>query len=65
MDNQWSEDLRDAAAELDVRIEFISTETKRANRTERATRTAKNHIAATRAGFLPDFSHVFLDKVLP
>jgi hypothetical protein len=42
MDNQWSEDLRDAATELDITIEFISTEAKRANRAERAIRTAKN-----------------------
>ena len=36
--------------ELDITIEFISTEAKRANRAERAIRTAKNHIIATRAG---------------
>jgi hypothetical protein len=65
MDNQWSEDLRDVAVELDMHIEFISTEAKRANRAERAIRTAKNHIVATRAGFHPDFSHAFLDKCLP
>jgi hypothetical protein len=65
MDNQWSDDLRDAATELDITIEFISTEAKRANRAERAIRTAKNHIIATRAGFHPDFSHAFLDKCLP
>ncbi len=44
MDNQWSEDLRDAASDLDITIEFISTEAKRANHAERAIRTAKNHI---------------------
>ncbi len=65
MDNQWSEDLRDAARDLDITIEFISAEAKRANRAERAIRTAKNHIIATRAGFHPDFSHAFLDKCLP
>jgi hypothetical protein len=36
MDNQWSDDLRDAATELDITIKFISTEAKRANRAERA-----------------------------
>jgi hypothetical protein len=36
MDNQWSEDLRDAASDLDIAIEYISTEAKRANCTERA-----------------------------
>ncbi len=65
MDNQWSDDLRDAATELDITIEFISTEAKRANRAERAIRTAKNHIIATRAGFHPDFSYAYLDKCLP
>jgi hypothetical protein len=65
MDNQWSEDLRDVAVELDIHIEFISTEAKRINRAERAIRTAKNHIVATRAGFHPDFSRTFLDKCLP
>ncbi len=65
MDNQWSEALREVALELDIHIEFISTESKRANRAERAIRTAKNQIVATRAGFHPDFSHAFLDKCLP
>ncbi len=65
MDNQWSGDLRDAAGDLDINIELISTEAKRANRAERAIRTAKNHIIATRARFHPDFSHAFLDKCLP
>jgi hypothetical protein len=65
MDNQWSDDLRDAATELDITIEFISTKARRANRAERAIRTAKNHIIATRAGFHPDFSHAYLDKCLP
>ncbi len=31
MENQWSEDLHDAASDLDITIEFISTEAKRAN----------------------------------
>jgi hypothetical protein len=65
MDNLWSGDLRDVASELDINIEFISTEAKRANRAERAIRTAKNHIIATRAGFHPDFSYAFLDKCRP
>ncbi len=57
--------MRDVASELDINIEFISTEAKRAKRAERAIRTAKNHIIATRAGFHPDFTHAFLDKCLP
>jgi hypothetical protein len=63
MDNQWSEDLRDFALELDIHIEFISTESKRANHAERAIRTAKNHIITTRAGFHPDFSHALLHQM--
>ncbi len=52
-------------SELDITIEFISAEAKRANRAERAIRSAKNHIIATRAGFHPDFSHTYLEKCLP
>jgi hypothetical protein len=65
MDNQWSGDLKDVASELGITIEFISTEAKRANHAERAIRTAKNHIIATRAGFHSDFSHACFDKCLP
>jgi hypothetical protein len=65
MDNQWSEDLKDVATELGITIDFISREAKRANRPERAIRTAKNHVIATRTGFRPDFSHACLDKCLP
>jgi hypothetical protein len=36
----------------------------RANRAERAIRTAKNHIIASRAGFHPDCPHMYLDKCL-
>jgi hypothetical protein len=50
---------------LELKMEFIAPEMKRPNRAERAIRTAKNHIIATRAGFHPDCSHAYLDKCLP
>jgi hypothetical protein len=65
MDNQQSYDLRETARILKLKIEFIPPEVKRPNRAERAIRTAKNHIIATRAGFHPDCSHAYLDKCLP
>ncbi len=51
MDNQRSLDLQEKAEKLKLTIEYISPEVKRPNRAERAIRTAKNHIIATRAGF--------------
>jgi hypothetical protein len=65
MDNQRSFDLIETARNLKLKIEYISPEVKRPNRAERAIRTAKNHIIATRAGFHPDCSHAYLDKCLP
>ena len=65
MDNQQSYDLRETARILKLQMEFIAPEVKRPNRAERAIRTAKNHIIATRAGFHPDCSHAYLDKGLP
>ena len=65
MDNQQSYDLRETARILKLQMEFIAPEVKRPNRAERAIRTAKNHIIATRAGFHPDCSHAYLDKCLP
>ncbi len=65
MDNQQSYDLRETARSLELHMEFIAPEVKRPNRAERAIRTAKNHIIATRVGFHPDCSHVYLDKCLP
>jgi hypothetical protein len=37
---------------------------KNPNRAERAIRTAKNHMIATRAGFHPDCLHAYLEKCL-
>jgi hypothetical protein len=65
MDNQRSLDLQEKSKELTLTMEYISPEVKRPNRAERALRTAKNHIIATRAGFHPDFSHIYLGKCLP
>ncbi len=65
MDNQQSYDLRETARILKLHMEFIAPEVKKPNRAERAIRTAKNHIIATRAGFHPDCSHAYLDKCLP
>jgi hypothetical protein len=65
MDNQQSYDLRKTARILKLKMEFMAPEVKRPNRAERAIRTAKNHIIATRAGFHPDCSHAYLDKCLP
>ncbi len=66
MDNQQSYDLRETARILKLQMQFIApAEVKRPNRAERAIRTAKNRIIATRAGFHPDCSHAYLDKCLP
>jgi hypothetical protein len=67
MDNQQSYDLRETARILKLEMEFtsIAPEVKRPNRAERAIRTAKNQIIASRAGFHPDCSDAYLDKCLP
>jgi hypothetical protein len=65
MDNQQSYNLRETARTLKLKMEFIAPEVKRPNRAERAIRTAKNHMIATRAGFHPDCSHAYLNKCLP
>jgi hypothetical protein len=65
MDNRQSYDLRETARIMKLQMEFIAPEVKRPDRAERAIRTAKNHIIATRAGFHPDCSHAYLGKCLP
>jgi hypothetical protein len=60
MNNQQSYDLRETARILKLKMEFIASEVKRPNRAERAIRTAKTHIIATRAGFHPDCSHAYM-----
>ena len=64
MDNQRSQPLLDLAASMNLRWELVPPFVKNPNRAERAIRTAKNHIIATRAGFHPDCPHTYLDKCL-
>jgi hypothetical protein len=47
-----------------MRMELVPPYVKNPNRAERAIRTAKNHIIATRAGFHPHCPHIYLDKCL-
>jgi hypothetical protein len=64
MDNQFSPEARAAATKLSLKWELISPYQKEPNRAERAIRTAKNHIIATRSGFHPDSPHTYLDRCL-
>jgi hypothetical protein len=47
---------------MNLQWELVPPYVKNPNRAERAIRTAKNHIIATRAGFHPDCLHAYLDK---
>ena len=64
MDNQSSPEVRQLAHELDLQWDIVTPYQKQPNRAERAIRTAKNHIIATRAGFHPDCSPTFIDRCL-
>ena len=64
MDNQRSQPLLNLAAELQLQWELVPPYVKNPNRAERAIRTAKNHIIASRAGFHRDCPHTYLDKCL-
>ena len=64
MDNQQSQPLLHLATELRVEWDLVPPFVHNPNRAERAIRTAKNHIIASRAGFHPDCPHVYLDKCL-
>jgi hypothetical protein len=64
MDNQRSQPLLDLVSSMNLRWELVPPYVKNSNRAERAIRTAKNHIIATRAGFQPNCSHSYLDKCL-
>jgi hypothetical protein len=64
MDNQSSLEARAAANKLSLKWELVSSYQKEPNRAERAIRTAKNHIIATRSGFHRDCPHTYLDKCL-
>jgi hypothetical protein len=64
MDNQGSPEFSATKAQLDLKIELVTSFQKESNRAERAIQTAKHHIIATRAGFHRDCPHVYLDKCL-
>jgi hypothetical protein len=64
MDNQSSPEVKELAVELNLKWDLVSPYQKEPNRAERAIRTGKNHIIATRAGFHPDCPASFLDKCL-
>ncbi len=64
MDNQQSQPLLHLATELKVAWDLVPPYIKNPNRAERAIRTAKNHIIASRARFHPDCPHMYLDKCL-
>jgi hypothetical protein len=64
MDNQSSPEVRAAATTLHLTWELVNPYQKEPNRAERAIRTAKNHIIATRAGFHRECPHTYLDKCL-
>ncbi len=50
--------------QLDVTWELVPPFSKSPNRSERAIRTAKNHMISTRAGFHLDCPPMYLDKCL-
>jgi hypothetical protein len=52
MHNQSSPEARAAANKLVLKWEYVIPYQKEPNRAERAIRTAKNHIIATRSGFI-------------
>jgi hypothetical protein len=64
MDNQQSVALLQMAKTLKIKWDLGSPYVKNPNRSERAIRTAKNHIIAARAGFYPECPHTYLDKCL-
>jgi hypothetical protein len=64
MDNQTSPPFLQMVKELKLTLGFVPPYVKNPNRAERAIRTAKNHIIATRAGFHPDCPYNHLDKCL-
>jgi hypothetical protein len=64
MDNQSSPEVRQMASDLLLSWELVSPYQKEPNRAERAIRTLKNHMIATRANFHPDCPPTYLDKCL-
>ncbi len=64
MDNQSSPEVKQLAIELDLKWDLVSPYQHEPNRAERAIRTGKNHMIATRAGFHQDCPTTFVDKCL-
>ena len=64
MDNQSSQEVRQAALDLHLEWELVNPYQKEPNRAERSIRTAKNHMIAVRAGFHADCPSTFLDRCL-
>jgi hypothetical protein len=64
MNNQHSLPLKQMAKDLKLTLDLVPPYVKNPNRAERAIRTAKNHIIATRAGFHPECPNTYLDKCL-
>jgi hypothetical protein len=64
MDNQSSPEVRELAIELNLKWDLVSPYQKEPNRAERAIRTGKNYMIATRAGFHTDCPDTFLDRSL-
>ncbi len=64
MDNQSSPEVQQLATELNLKWDIVNPYQKEPNRAERAIRTGKNHIIATRAGFHNDCPKTFIDRCL-
>ena len=64
MDNQSSPEVRQLAIELNLQWDIVNPYQKEPNRAERAIRTGKNHVIATRAGFHNDCPKTFIDRCL-
>ena len=62
MENQHSPPLAQMARTLELTLGLVPPNVHNPNWAERAFRTAKNHIIATRAGFHADCQHTNLDK---
>ena len=65
MDNQQSNPLLLMAQKLNVTWDLVPPFVKNPNRSERAIRTAKNHLISVRSGFHPDCPTDHIDRCLP
>ena len=64
MDNQQSNPLLVMARTLNVTWDLVPPFGKNPNRSERAIRTAKNHLISVRSGFHPDCPTDHIDRCL-